>query len=370
MTVIIDGDLYSWGQNSSGSTGTGTLSGNVFTATQIGVSEPVWDVVSGGDRERIGLAGGKLFAWGLNTSGRLGLGDSTNRSSPTQIGTDTDWVYVSSAGFFTFAIKSDGTLWSWGTNFGGQLGQGDTSTRNVPTQVGSANNWSKVYCSWYNGTTYAINSSGELYACGSGNGGVLGLGDTVQRTTLERVGTASDWQEIYVGEYSQVVFGLAASGLYAWGNGGGYGMLGIASTNSALTPTLISASANWVKIATNQEIVLALNDSGQLYGWGANFDYTLSPTGAALNDIVEVPTLMNIPEPLLDVSCQTFHPMVYATSARKLYAWGTNESNAYAPGFGGVLDEPSVLLDYTSENKQPLIVAQSSSVAIFATKTP
>jgi alpha-tubulin suppressor-like RCC1 family protein len=43
-----------------------------------------------------------------------------------------------------FATKTDGTLWSWGTNQGdwkGGLGQNDIINRSSPTQIGTDTNW-------------------------------------------------------------------------------------------------------------------------------------------------------------------------------------------------------------------------------------
>ncbi|KUP04086.1 hypothetical protein Q73_16410, partial [Bacillus coahuilensis m2-6] len=39
------------------------------------------------------------------------------------------------------ALKSDGTLWTWGHGGYGQLGHGNSSDRNTPTQVGSDSDW-------------------------------------------------------------------------------------------------------------------------------------------------------------------------------------------------------------------------------------
>jgi len=46
-----------------------------------------------------------MWAWGGNGSGRLGLGDTTNRSSPTQIGSSTNWSKIDAVGTFTLAIS-------------------------------------------------------------------------------------------------------------------------------------------------------------------------------------------------------------------------------------------------------------------------
>ena len=72
---------------------------------------------------------GTLWAWGWNYYGQLGLGDTTDRDVPTQVGSATSWVAVSAGWDHSLGLRSDGTLWAWGRNNYGQLGLGDTSDR-------------------------------------------------------------------------------------------------------------------------------------------------------------------------------------------------------------------------------------------------
>jgi len=44
----------------------------------------------------------------------------------------------------SLATKTDGTLWAWGTNTQGQLGLGDTTDRSSPVQVGSLTTWQEL----------------------------------------------------------------------------------------------------------------------------------------------------------------------------------------------------------------------------------
>ena len=39
------------------------------------------------------------------------------------------------------AVKTDGTLWSWGRSDKGQLGHGNTTDRCSPVQIGSLTDW-------------------------------------------------------------------------------------------------------------------------------------------------------------------------------------------------------------------------------------
>ena len=86
---------------------------------------------------------GTLWAWG-STTGQLGDGTTTDRSSPVQVGTATNWASVAAGNDHTVAVKTDGTLWAWGDNDSGQLGDGTTTNRSSPVQVGTATNWASV----------------------------------------------------------------------------------------------------------------------------------------------------------------------------------------------------------------------------------
>ena len=84
---------------------------------------------------------GTLWGWGYNYYGSIGDGSTTDRSSPVQIGSLTDWKLVGSNSYTPTAIKTDGTLWSWGRGGTGNLGDGTTANRSSPVQVGSDTDW-------------------------------------------------------------------------------------------------------------------------------------------------------------------------------------------------------------------------------------
>ena len=45
--------------------------------------------------------------WGRGAGGELGLGNAVDRSSPTQVGTATNWVQLSIGGGSSWAIAQD-----------------------------------------------------------------------------------------------------------------------------------------------------------------------------------------------------------------------------------------------------------------------
>jgi alpha-tubulin suppressor-like RCC1 family protein len=84
----------------------------------------------------------------------LGLGDTTQRTVPTQVGSD-EWASISCGYHHSVGIKTDKTLWTWGCNEYGQLGQGDYTQKTLPTQVGS-DEWKVLATGSNNGHTLAL----------------------------------------------------------------------------------------------------------------------------------------------------------------------------------------------------------------------
>ena len=82
----------------------------------------------------------KLYLWGDNYYGQLGLGSSiTNAVDPQLINNDL-WSSVSCGAFHTSAIKGDGSLWTWGDNTFGQIGNGTVGgnfSKFFPVQISS-----------------------------------------------------------------------------------------------------------------------------------------------------------------------------------------------------------------------------------------
>ena len=75
----------------------------------------------------------KLYAFGRNNNGQLGLGDTAGRSSPVQVGSLGDWKVVSGGNNWSVAVKTNGTLWAWGYGSTGSLGSKSDCVRKFVT---------------------------------------------------------------------------------------------------------------------------------------------------------------------------------------------------------------------------------------------
>ena len=147
LGIRSDGTLWGWGENDNGQLGLGYQSWRATIPIKVG-NATNWAAVSTGHFHTLGLrSDGTLWVWGSNGYGQLGLpeiGASENVTSPTQLGTDSDWVAIAAGDAHSLAVKSDGSLWSWGANSSGQLGLGHSSTKYTPTAVPGDIEWATV----------------------------------------------------------------------------------------------------------------------------------------------------------------------------------------------------------------------------------
>ena len=145
VALKTDGTVWSWGRNQYGQLGLNQdYSGQRSSPTQIG-TDTTWNAVSG-SRDGWNIAtktDGTMWAWGYGAGGILAQNNTTNYISPVQI-PGTTWSTKFAAGRLVLAVKTDGTLWSWGNNYFGNQGQSDKTQRSSPTQVGTDTNWSII----------------------------------------------------------------------------------------------------------------------------------------------------------------------------------------------------------------------------------
>jgi len=177
IKVNLDGTVSSWGDdNTFGQLGDGTTIGHSQPTVIPGLAN-VTAVFTGGGTSVFALkSDGTVYCWGANGGGQLGLGDQTNRLSPTLIPTLANVTTLSVGGGFVLAVNSSGTAWSWGQNAYGTLGDGTTTSRSTPAVIAGLPAIQSVAAGGYHGLALATN--GTIYSWGYNKEAELGNGTT------------------------------------------------------------------------------------------------------------------------------------------------------------------------------------------------
>ncbi len=187
------GTMWTWGRGLFGALGNGSVS-NTSAPGQVG-SQTDWAQVTAGQGITFGIkTTGKAYSWGRNHYGQLGHGGTTAVSSPVQIGSGTDWAkaVTPNGENHAFMLTTTGKLYSMGLNNGGQLGQGDTTNRSSPSQIGSRTDWTDIFVFGATSAAAAKTSSGEVFVWGVNSTGILGLGNTTNYSSPVQLGSAYD----------------------------------------------------------------------------------------------------------------------------------------------------------------------------------
>lgn len=245
LAIKTNGTLWTWGRNNWGQLGLGDL---IYRSSPVQVgSLTTWAQADGADHGIALQTDGTLWSWGFNSVGQLGLNSISNQSNPVQIGTLTAWSKLSGCASHISAIKTDGTLWAWGNNTDGQAGYGYTgSNRSSPVQVESATDWSSV--AGHTSHTHAIKTDGTLWGWGNNSSGQLGNNTTNNRSYPMQVSSLTTWSKLAVGVGSYTVAIKTDGTLWGWGNNY-YGTLGQGNTNNISSPVQIGTATTWVAAA-------------------------------------------------------------------------------------------------------------------------
>ncbi|XP_013200731.1 probable E3 ubiquitin-protein ligase HERC4 [Amyelois transitella] len=177
VALTINGDLYSWGANSYGQCGLGTMTNKEMKPQQItslyGV--PIALIACGSNHTFVLSKSGAVFGWGKNSHGQLGLQDKENRCYPVHLKTlrNVKVCHIACGEDFTVFLTLDGGVFTCGVGEYGQTGHGTTRDELVPRKVMElmGSTVTQVAC----GRRHVLCRVGDrILACGYGARGQLG----------------------------------------------------------------------------------------------------------------------------------------------------------------------------------------------------
>uniref|UniRef100_A0A8C5MMK1 HECT domain-containing protein n=1 Tax=Leptobrachium leishanense TaxID=445787 RepID=A0A8C5MMK1_9ANUR len=228
VSVCNQGNVFTWGEGTEGELGTGQLNQTNSIPRRIsGLSNSKIIQVSCGHFHSIALSDdGRVFSWGSNKAGQLGLGKQTPNQARPQIVMSLHGmplVQVTAGGSQSFALSMLGTVFGWGRNNAGQLGfRSDISKDGIfkPYAVRSLRNLGVAYISCGDEHTAVLTKEGNVYTFGDDTYGQLGQRSrnttSVPQIIDEYKGQVS---RIACGSYHTLIYAYTCNRVVSFGRG-------------------------------------------------------------------------------------------------------------------------------------------------------
>ena len=322
-------DVYCWGNNGRGQTGTGQdgfepdpvpiagvwqeITANSCAASTMGavscwgpviastepvpapsstvtpIGGPALHDITGSNALACGLdANDAAWCWGSFSFG-LGDGVTTTSRAPIRVAGGRTYSAISAGPGHVCAVENGtAAVWCWGTNSTSALGDGTTTNSPVPVQVASSVRFSEIATG--SGFTCATTAQAEVYCWGFGRFGQLGF-PVAFNPGVQPVPTAvpglTGIGAITAG--SSHACALTSGNVICWGanNFGQVGGSGNSPTGEPPAP--VSGIAGITEISAGGSTTCAVASTGQVSCWGQSrrepSSTTVNPTPTTLPGI-------------------------------------------------------------------------------------
>lgn len=273
---------------------------------------------------------GTVYAWGDYKANSMGVRQDATTAKPAAL--LKDGVEVAAGYYHTLARKADGSVWAWGSNANKQLGQqgaNSYTTRSAtPLQVSGLDNAKSLAAGGFH--SLALRSDGTVMAWGSNSYGQVGNNDanvTKQSTPIAVQGLANvtalaaGWgHSLALDDKGQV---------WGWGSNT-YRQLGVdAGDTSVYRPLAVSGLPRIQAVAAGGYHSLALTADGTVWTWGQNLRGQLGIPGASNAPPAPIPELGKVRA----IAAGELHSLAL-TEDGGVWAWGE------ALGSGQAADAP------------------------------
>lgn len=264
-----DGHVYMWG---SGGVRLG-LGNNVATQStpkRVPDLENIVAIAMGDDHTLVLKENGRVFAWGVGARGQLGNGSRSDSSTPVEVSVGemgTEKVVAIAAGNeCSFALTDNGRVYGWGLATSGRIGIGTNAPDEVltPRRVDNLDNIHIVAIAAGRTFSLALSNTGKVYSWGSGSNGKLGNGSTSFKPSpslISRGEMPNDYVVKTIACGAEHCLALLENGhVYAWGSGEN-GRLGTGNTDDQNEPVVSIDNTVIAAIAcgTDHSIMLSKN---------------------------------------------------------------------------------------------------------------
>lgn len=339
--ITSDGRMFMWGMNLFYQLGDLTkvnksVPTDITSLFGLTSQEKIVDLALGYGHSAALSSNGRIFTWGNNEYGQRGQyiyeHEPTDLTPQLMLIGDEVVAKIAVGERNTAAITSNGRLFIWGSNLSGELGIGTTGYyREVPMDMASNFNLEtgEVFVNVAIGGYHciAITSFGRVFTWGSNGEGQLGDGTKVSKSIptdiTSNFGFMEDEKPVMVSlglKYSAIL--TSRQRTFIWGDNQ-FGQLGIGevSDNDKLLPIDVSSNFYFYTLNEPRDIAYielgnyhgaAVNSSGRIFTWGANDKGQLGEGSYGLNVKRYAPYYVNFYTPLnIDSEMKQFGSTIF-----------------------------------------------------------
>ena len=253
LALRADGAVFAWGNNLAGQVGddgAGAPGADQLAPIEVlGIPAPVVKLAAGSEHSLALVADGRVFVWGSNEYGTLGIGaaDAERHVAPVAVPGIDDAIDLATGRDHVIVLRADGSVVAWGLGATGQLGYGvnddpDGEDRASPVAVvadAQGTPLAGVRAVFANG-----NSSYAVVDAGGGPG------------ALQYVGWGQNFSgQLAIGETSRQEWFARRAVMYTSGE----------------APVFLDEVVQFDSLGTGATHTIARTSTGGLFSWGWNF---------------------------------------------------------------------------------------------------
>jgi alpha-tubulin suppressor-like RCC1 family protein len=303
---------------------------------------------------------GKIFSFGYNGDGRLGLGDKKNRFSPILMKSfeKTELKAISAGNDHSLFLTSQGQVFSCGTNAVGQLGLGYPSQYEITPILIAIDNIMAISSGGMH--SLLLDCQGQVFSFGYNGSGRLGLGDSKDRAHPTLIKIPTKITAISAGNHHSLILDTQGQ-VFSFGDNEN-GRLGLGDERDRSLPTLIETPMGEIMaISAGSHHSLLLNSQGQVYSFGYS-DNGLLGSGNIKHRMIPILIKDSRIGKMVAIAAGGGHSLLL-NSKGQVYSFGNNDSGQLGVGDKKDKKEPTLIKE--TKNGGIVAISAGSSHSLF-----
>uniref|UniRef100_A0A7S3G0F1 RCC1-like domain-containing protein n=1 Tax=Palpitomonas bilix TaxID=652834 RepID=A0A7S3G0F1_9EUKA len=281
--ITTRGGLFSFGKNSRDIVGDRGMTAKAVDALR---GKAITQVAFPGEQNNphslAVTTGGDVYAWGAGGSGQLGQGSSRDSDYPQRV-EDLSGIYICRvacgsdlAGGHSLALSEDGRVFSWGYNANGQLGVGNRTEQYRPVSVETlrGSRVVDVAAGWRHSA--ALTDKGFMFTFGSNRHGQCGhsglKGEDCLSPKLVAALKSSELNRMWCFGHMTFATTRRMGELYQWGKCPRVADTGKRVNEGVLVPERLEGPKDVIGVVAATDLfgshIAAWCTTGEVYTWG------------------------------------------------------------------------------------------------------